>query len=165
VELSSAGGRVIGRESLAELGRRLRERGERVVFTNGCFDLLHVGHLRYLQEARALGDVLVVGVNSDRSVRALKGASRPVLPGVERAELLAGLRCVDYVTLFDEATPEALIEELRPDVHVKGGDYRVEALPEAAAVSRCGGRIVILPLVEGHSTSALVERIREAENL
>src|SRR5881628_2267392 len=136
--------KILDMEELAARAKELRAAGKKLVATNGCFDLLHVGHVRYLQAARALGDVLVVGVNSDASVQALKGLSRPVVPGVERAELLAGLRCVDYVTLFDDATPEALIEALRPAIHVKGGDYRAEELPEAAAVARAGGRVVIL---------------------
>jgi rfaE bifunctional protein nucleotidyltransferase chain/domain len=154
---------LIARADLAALGERLRKAGRKVVFTNGCFDLLHVGHLRYLRAARALGDALVIGVNTDASVRRLKGEGRPLAPEGERAELLLGLRCVDYVTLFDEATPEVVIELLRPDIHVKGGDYREEDLPEAAAVRRGGGAVRILPFTEGHSTSALVQRIREGK--
>lgn len=153
--------RLVAREDLPGLGERLRREGRRVVFTNGCFDLLHVGHARYLAAARALGDVLVVGVNSDVSVRRLKGPERPLVPERERAELLAALRCVDFVTLFDEATPEAAIAALRPDIHVKGGDYRAEELPETAVVRSCGGEVKILPFVEGRSTSALVAAIRK----
>src|SRR2546423_1864914 len=115
--------KLILRNELDSLGERLRAEGRRIVFTNGCFDLLHVGHLRYLQAARALGDVLVVGLNSDRSVRGLKGAQRPLVPEEERAELLAGIECVDYVTIFDEELPNETIAALRPHVHVKGGDY------------------------------------------
>jgi rfaE bifunctional protein nucleotidyltransferase chain/domain len=147
------------REALAGLGERLRAAGQRVVFTNGCFDLLHVGHLRYLQSARELGDVLVVGVNSDESVRRLKGPARPLVAAEERAELLAGLSCVDYVTIFSEDLPVAAIRLLRPAVHVKGGDYQREELPEAAAVREGGGEVVILPFTQGRSTSALLRRL------
>jgi D-beta-D-heptose 7-phosphate kinase/D-beta-D-heptose 1-phosphate adenosyltransferase len=130
-----------------------------VVFTNGCFDLLHVGHLRYLQEARGLGDVLVVGVNTDAGVRRLKGPARPLVPEKERAELLGGLACVDYVTLFDEPLPNEAIAALRPHVHVKGGDYRADDLPEAAVVRSYGGEVAIMALVPGRSTTDLLQRI------
>ena len=151
--------RVVPREELSQLGERLRSNNLRIVFTNGCFDLLHVGHLRYLQQARELGDLLVVGVNTDAGVRRLKGPSRPLVSEDERAELLAGLRCVDYVTLFDEATPVETIRALKPHVHVKGGDYREEDLPEAAAVREGGGEVKIMPLVPGRSTTDLVRKI------
>ena len=141
-----------------------RSRGERIVFTNGCFDILHVGHARYLAEARALGDLLVVGLNSDRSVRGLKGAGRPIVPEAERAEMLAHLESVDYVSLFDEERPDALIDSVRPHVHAKGGDYRPEDLPEAAVVRRHGGEVVVLSLVEGKSTTNLVEAIRSMDS-
>lgn len=150
---------IVSREDLPALGERLRAEGRKVVFTNGCFDLLHVGHLRYLQQARALGDVLVVGVNTDAGVRRLKGPTRPLVPEDERAELLAGLACVDYVTLFDEPTPVETIAALKPKVHAKGGDYRVEDLPEAAVVHENGGEVRIMPLVAGRSTTDLVDRI------
>jgi rfaE bifunctional protein nucleotidyltransferase chain/domain len=151
-------GQRVERKGLSELGNRLRAEGKRVVFTNGCFDLLHVGHLRYLQAARELGDALVVGLNTDASVRRLKGPARPVVSEDDRAEVLAGLRCVDYVTLFDEATPVEAIRALRPDVHVKGGDYREEDLPEAAIVREQGGRVEIIALVPGRSTTDLIRR-------
>lgn len=155
--------KLIPRNALAALGERLRSEGRRIIFTNGCFDLLHVGHLRYLQQARALGDVLVVGVNTDEGVRRLnKGPERPLVPEDERAELLAGLECVDYVTLFGEPTPEETLRALQPHVHVKGGDYRAEKLPEAALVRSYGGEVVIMPLVPGRSTSDLVRRIRNS---
>ena len=142
---------------LGEFGHRER----RVVLTNGHFDLLHVGHLRYLREAKALADILVVGLNSDASTRRLKGPGRPILPQEERAELLAALRCVDYVTIFEEDTAEELVQRLRPDVYVKGGDYaQGKALPEAKAVRAYGGEVRILALVPGRSTSALIERIQ-----
>lgn len=144
-----------------ELARRMREgQGLVWIFTNGCFDILHRGHAEYLCRARALGDRLIVGLNSDRSVRALKGPQRPWVPEEDRALLLASLECVDHVVVFDEATPEALLALLRPAVHVKGGDYAPENLPEAALVRSWGGRVEILPFLEGRSTSALVDRIR-----
>jgi rfaE bifunctional protein nucleotidyltransferase chain/domain len=133
------------------------------VFTNGCFDLLHRGHLSYLEQARALGDVLVVGVNSDSSVRGRKGPGRPVVPADDRAALVAGLACVDHVVVFGEPTPERLIRALRPDVYAKGGDYRADELPERALVEGYGGRVVIVGLVPGRSTSALVSAITQSE--
>jgi D-glycero-beta-D-manno-heptose 1-phosphate adenylyltransferase len=149
-----------------ELERRLaplRAAGGRVVFTNGCFDLLHVGHVRYLQAARRLGDALVVGVNSDRSVRGLKGEDRPIVSQEERAEILAALACVDYVTIFEEPTPERLLASVRPDVHVKGGDYREEDLPEAPLVRSWGGEVVLLPLTQGRSTTGLARKLLGAD--
>ena len=139
-----------------------RSAGRSVVFTNGCFDLLHVGHLRTLEWARAQGDLLVVGLNSDASVRRLKGRSRPIVPQDDRAELLAGFGCVDHVVIFEQDSPVELLEQLRPDVHVKGGDYRVEDLPEAAVVQRHGGRVVISGLLPGRSTTLIEERLRKA---
>jgi D-glycero-beta-D-manno-heptose 1-phosphate adenylyltransferase len=160
-------GRVVAVEGLADLGRELREQGLRVIFTNGHFDLLHVGHLRYLQAARELGDVLVVGVNDDRVTTARKGAERPILPEAERAELLAGLACVDYVAIFHEPTAEQVVASLRPDIYVKGGDYASGGtpLPEARIVERYGGQTVILPLVPGRSTSSIVQAIRSGQPL
>jgi rfaE bifunctional protein nucleotidyltransferase chain/domain len=148
-------------DELASRLRPLREGGGRVVFTNGCFDLLHVGHVRTLQQARRLGEVLIVGLNTDASVRRLKGEGRPVVPQEERAELIDALACVDYVTLFDELTPERILESLRPDIHVKGGDYRAEELPETTVVRRWGGEVVILPFTPGRSTTGLLRRLRE----
>lgn len=136
-----------------------RRQGQRIVFTNGCFDILHSGHVAFLQQARALGDVLVVGVNSDVSVRRLKGQTRPINTQADRVAVLAALEAVDYVVLFDENTPERLISQLRPDVHVKGSDYTIDRLPEARIVESYGGQVVILPLVEGKSTSAIVRKI------
>lgn len=150
----------------SELRRTVDEakaQGKTVVFTNGCFDILHIGHVRYLQDARALGDMLVVGVNSDDSVRRLKGPERPVVPEFERVEILAALECVDCVTIFTEDTPVDLIRTIRPDVHVKGGDYRPEDLPEADAVRSIGARISIVPYTstatEGRSTTSLIGKI------
>lgn len=138
--------------------RRLKAAGKTVVFTNGCFDLLHLGHARYLGKARALGDVLVVGLNSDRSVRRLKGPGRPLVPEADRAEMLAALEAVDYVTVFGEETPAALVAEILPDVIVKGGDYRPEEVAGAEKVTAAGGRVAIIPLVEGRSTTGLIAR-------
>jgi rfaE bifunctional protein nucleotidyltransferase chain/domain len=135
--------------------------GLRVVFTNGAFDLLHSGHVRYLQAARALGDLLIVGLNSDISVQAYKDPRRPIVPGAERAELLTALECVDYVVPFDEPTAEHLVAALQPDIYVKGGDYGAggKPLPEAAIVAGYGGQVRLIPMVEGRSTSALIARI------
>ncbi|MCO5177646.1 MAG: adenylyltransferase/cytidyltransferase family protein [Thermomicrobiales bacterium] len=160
-------GTIIEQRQLADLGANLRREGQRIVFTNGHFDLLHVGHLRYLQGARALGDVLVVGVNDDATTTARKGPGRPILPATDRAELLAGLTCVDYVTIFSEPTAERCVELLQPDVYIKGGDYGPGGanLPEARVVARLGGETVILPLEPGRSTSEIVAAIREGRSL
>ncbi len=131
------------------------------MFTNGVFDLLHVGHVRYLAQARQLGDVLVVGLNSDASTRRLKGETRPLVPEQERAELLLALRCVDAVVIFDEATADRTLEALKPDVYVKGGDYAASGPPEAPTVRAYGGEVRTLTLVEGRSTTDLVETIRQ----
>lgn len=163
-------GQIIPFEELDRLGERLRAEGKRVVFTNGHFDLLHVGHLRYLQAARALGDTLVVGVNDDAVTRLRKGPGRPIVPEEERAELVAGLACVDYVVIFHEETAEAAVARLRPDIYVKGGDYAIDEaeeragkqpLPEAAVVRGYGGEVRTVPLVPGRSTTDIVRRIRE----
>ena len=139
---------------------RLRAAAKTVVFTNGVFDLLHVGHLRYLQQARALGDALIVGLNSDDSVRQVKGAGRPITPEGERAEILEALACVDGVVVFGEATPHDLIAALQPDVLVKGADWAADAIVGRDIVEGRGGRVVRVPIEPGHSTTALVERIR-----
>ena len=139
---------------------RIRATGKTVVFTNGVFDLLHVGHLRYLQQARALGYALIVGVNSDRSVHANKGAGRPITPEAERAEILSALACVDVVVVFDEDTPHQIIAALQPDVLVKGADWAADAIVGRDVVEARGGRVVRVPIEAGHSTSALVVRIR-----
>jgi rfaE bifunctional protein nucleotidyltransferase chain/domain len=138
----------------------LRESGGRLVFTNGCFDLLHPGHVSYLEAARSLGDALVVGLNSDASVRRLKGSERPINPEGDRAAMLAALRAVDAVVIFDEDTPVRLLREVSPAVYVKGGDYRVEDLPEADVAREIGAEVELLPFEPGYSTTALIERIR-----
>lgn len=150
---------------LPELMKRAAERraqGQRLVLTNGCFDLLHVGHVHYLEQAATLGDLLVVAVNGDESVRALKGEGRPLNSAEDRAEVLAALGCVDFVTIFPEVRATAVIEALQPSVYVKGGDYTPESLnaEEVAALKKVGAEITTLPLVPGKSTSRLLERIR-----
>ena len=137
----------------------VRAHGKRVVFTNGCFDLLHAGHVTYLQWARDQGDALIVGLNTDESVRSLKGAPRPIVGFEERATLLDALRCVDAVVGFWERTPEVLLDGLRPDVHVKSAQYRIEDLPERIVVERAGGTILLAPHVAGHSTTDAIARI------
>jgi D-beta-D-heptose 7-phosphate kinase/D-beta-D-heptose 1-phosphate adenosyltransferase len=140
----------------------LRARGRTIVFTNGVFDLLHPGHVRYLRQARALGDALIVGINSDRSVRAIKGPSRPITPEDERAELIAALVCVDAAVIFDEDTPWQLIAALQPDVLVKGADWAEDAIVGRDLVEARGGRVVRVPIEAGYATTAIVERIRRA---
>ena len=140
---------------------RLRAVGQKLVFTNGVFDILHVGHVRYLEAARALGDALVVAINSDASVRELKGAGRPLMDEDERAEILAALRATSYVTIFDHLSPRTLIAELLPDVLVKGGDYALDEIHGREEVEAAGGRVVSLPFVEGVSTSAIIERMKK----
>jgi rfaE bifunctional protein nucleotidyltransferase chain/domain len=147
------------RKGLLKIVQDLKAKGRRIVFTNGCFDLLHIGHVRYLEEAKALGDVLVVGVNSDTSVRKLKGSKRPILPEEERVEILSGLGCVDYVTLFDEIDPLKLITFLHPDVLVKGGDWTKEQIVGKEVVERSGGEVFVIPFVKRASTSNLIETI------
>jgi D-glycero-beta-D-manno-heptose 1-phosphate adenylyltransferase len=139
--------------------RQLRSHGERIVFTNGCFDLIHPGHIRYLTEARKLGDRLVVAVNSDRSVRALKGPQRPVFPQAERAEILAALVVVDYVTFFDELTPLQLITQILPDVLVKGGDWGHDQIVGRGEVEAAGGKVISMAVAEGYSTTAIIEAV------
>jgi D-beta-D-heptose 7-phosphate kinase/D-beta-D-heptose 1-phosphate adenosyltransferase len=151
--------KIRARRGLLKIVRNLRTKGKRIVFTNGCFDLLHIGHVRYLEKAKALGDVLVVGVNSDSSVRKLKGPKRPILPEEERAGILSGLGCVDYITIFSEIDPLKLITSLRPDVLVKGGDWTKEQTVGKEVVERSGGEVVILPFVKGASTSNLIHTI------
>jgi len=142
------------------LSRKLRRAGRKIVFTNGCYVLLHAGHARYLRKARRLGDLLIVGLNSDRSVRRLKGPGRPLMPERDRAELLASLESVDYVTTFGEDTPRELIAELAPDILVKGGDYRPSEVVGRETVEGSGGKIVIIPLAEGRSTTDLIRRVK-----
>ena len=147
-------------EAILRFGREKRN-GRRIVFTNGCFDLLHPGHIGSLEQARALGDALIVGLNSDVSVRQLKGAGRPVLPERERAEILAALECVDAVVIFDDLTPREVIARLLPDVLVKGGDWPGDQIVGREEVEAAGGRVVSIPVVPGYSTTAILRKIRE----
>lgn len=137
----------------------LREAGQQVVFTNGCFDILHAGHVRYLKEARAQGDCLVLGLNSDASVRGLKGPTRPINSELDRAEVVGALKAVDYVVIFGEQTAENLIAKVRPAVYVKGGDYTLDTLPEAKIVQSYGGRVHFVKMVEGRSTTNVIKKI------
>jgi len=152
--------KIISPEQMLGERQSLRAAGKRLVFTNGVFDLLHVGHVRYLAQARALGDALVVAINSDRTVRELKGPDRPVFDQAERAEILAALRSVDYVTIFDDISPRGLIATLLPDVLVKGGDYQLDQIHGREEVEAAGGNVISLPFVEGASTSSLIERMK-----
>jgi len=155
-------GKIVSQDELVLLIAREKRNGRRVVFTNGCFDLLHPGHVRCLAEARALGDVLVVAVNSDRSVRGNKGPERPLVPQNDRAEVLAGLSSVDYVTIFDEPTPRELIARVLPGVLVKGADWSLDQVAGREEVEAAGGRVVTVPIATGYSTTNLVQRIRNA---
>jgi D-glycero-beta-D-manno-heptose 1-phosphate adenylyltransferase len=152
--------KVLSLDEAVQRVRDLKGQGKRVVFTNGCFDLIHPGHTRYLAAARALGDVLVVAVNSDRTVRLLKGPSRPVIPEAERMEMLAALHAVDYVTVFDDPTPREVIARMLPQVLVKGADWGPDAIVGREEVEGAGGTVVSMALAEGYSTSAIIEKIR-----
>ena len=155
-----ATGRVLSRSDAAAFAQRLRDAGKTVVFTNGVFDLIHPGHVRYLREARSLGDVLIVGVNADESVRRNKGEGRPVTRDDERAELVAALACVDAVTVFGEDTPAEIIRAIQPDVLVKGADWAADQIVGRETVEARGGKVVRIAVEEGHSTTALLDRIR-----
>ncbi|HVS80657.1 MAG TPA: D-glycero-beta-D-manno-heptose 1-phosphate adenylyltransferase [Pyrinomonadaceae bacterium] len=152
--------KILSKDELLAERARLRDAGQKLVFTNGVFDILHVGHVRYLEQARTLGDVLVVAINSDRTARELKDPSRPLMNENERAEILAALRAVSYVTIFDDVSPRSLITELLPDVLVKGGDYALDEIHGREEVEAAGGRVVSLPFVEGVSSSDIIERMK-----
>ncbi len=156
--------KILGRAEMAAERRRLRERGETLVFTNGCFDLLHPGHVRYLQQAKDLGDRLVVAVNGDETVRRLKGEGRPLTPLAERMEILAALASVDYVVAFEEETPFEVIEEIVPDVLVKGGDWTPDRIVGRERVEKEGGKVLSLPYAPGYSTSGILEGIVESRD-
>jgi rfaE bifunctional protein nucleotidyltransferase chain/domain len=155
--------KVLSLEQMQRERERLRSIGERLVFTNGVFDLLHVGHVRYLTQARALGDRLMVAINSDRSVRQLKGESRPIFNERERAEILAAFSMVDYVTIFDDVSPRTLIAMLLPDVLVKGGDYGLDEIHGREEVEEAGGRVISLPFVDGASTTSIIEKMKSTK--
>jgi len=152
-------GKILSREQLKKEIERLRQGGKKIAFTNGCFDILHVWHTRYLRDARKTGDVLILALNSDASVRAIKGEKRPLVPEAERADVVASLEAVDYVTIFDELTPLELIEFLQPDVIVKGGDWSEENVVGRQSVRKWGGKVVIIPETKGASTTNIVEKI------
>jgi len=154
-----ASSKILTLSSLAGVVKERQQQGEVVVFTNGVFDLLHIGHARYLAEARSLGDGLIVAVNADSSVRVNKGDLRPIVPEDDRAELIASLECVDYVILFSSKTPVPLIEQIKPLIYVKGGDYKVDDLPETPVVHSYGGKVLILSFVPGRSTSSIIQRV------
>ena len=156
--------KILRLERMHRERERLRSIGKRLVFTNGVFDLIHVGHIRYLTEARALGDCLVVAVNSDRSVRQLKGESRPIFSENERAEIIAALRMVDYVTIFDDVSPRTLIATLLPDVLVKGGDYGLDEIHGREEVEAAGGTVISLPFVDGTSTTSIIEKMKSVSD-
>ena len=151
--------KIVTRERLKEKIDHLKKEGKKIVFTNGCFDILHVGHTRYLREAKKAGDVLVLALNSDESVRSLKGDKRPLIPEAERGDVVASLESVDFVTIFNELTPLELIEYLKPDILVKGGDWAEDQVVGRASVTKWGGKVVIIPEIKGSSTTNIIEKI------
>lgn len=152
---------LIKQNELDDLLKKLKQEGKTVVTTNGCFDILHVGHVRYLEKAKSFGDILIVALNSDKSVKSIKGESRPINNELDRAEILSGLKSVDYVVLFDEDSPIDLLLQIKPDVHTKGADYTIESLPEAKGIMDAGGRIEFISFVEGKSTTSIIEKMRK----
>lgn len=153
---------LVQREDLRALIDTIHHAGKTVVTTNGCFDILHVGHIRYLEKTKTFGDYLIVLLNSDKSVKSIKGPSRPVNNEMDRAEILSALRCVDYVVLFDEDSPRNLLDEMKPDVYTKGADYTMETLPEADIMKKNGTRVEFIDFVEGKSTTKTIEKMKEA---
>ena len=154
-------GKVITRNEAKNLVLELKKQNKTTVFTNGCFDILHIGHVRYLKESARFGDILIIGLNSDSSVKRLKGESRPINNESDRAELLSELGFVDYVVVFDEDTPQNLLDEIKPDVYTKGADYTLDTLPEAKTVLKNGGRVEFINLVEGKSTTNVIKKIEQ----
>lgn len=152
---------VIDRKNIGNVVTTLKAEGKKIVFTNGCFDILHVGHVRYLNEAKALGDILILGLNSDSSVKSLKGSNRPINNESDRAEVLNALKAIDYVVIFDEKTAENIVGEVKPDIYAKGGDYSIDTLPEAKIVAEHGGKTVLLQLVDGKSSTNIINRCKE----
>ena len=152
---------LIDRMKISEIVTSLKAKGKRIVFTNGCFDILHVGHVRYLKEAKALGDILILGLNSDSSVKSLKGSNRPINNESDRAEVLSALKAIDYVVIFDEKTAENIVGEVKPDIYAKGGDYSIDTLPEAKIVAEHGGKTVLLQLVDGKSSTNIINKCKE----
>ena len=152
---------VIDRKNIGNVVTTLKAEGKKIVFTNGCFDILHVGHVRYLKEAKALGDILILGLNSDCSVKSLKGSNRPINNESDRAEVLSALKSIDYVVIFDEKTAENIVGEVKPDIYAKGGDYSIDTLPEAKIVAEHGGKTVLLQLVDGKSSTNIINKCKE----
>ena len=152
--------KLIKNDELNEFLTILKKENKKIVFTNGCFDILHAGHVRYLKESKKFGDILIVGLNSDASVRLLKGEGRPINNESDRAEVLAGLEAVNYVVIFNEASPVKLLEIIKPDIYTKGADYTIETLPEAKTVIKNGGEIKFIKLVEGKSTTKIIDKIK-----
>ena len=152
--------KLIEKENLNNIIKKLESENKKIVFTNGCFDILHAGHVRYLKESKKFGDILIVGLNSDVSVKKIKGESRPINPEMDRAEVLAGLEAVNYIVLFDETSPVKLLEEIKPDIYTKGADYTVETLPEAKTVLSYGGKIEFIKFLEGRSTTKIIDKIK-----
>lgn len=150
---------LIDRKKIVETCNDIRSGGKKIVFTNGCFDILHAGHVRYLTAAKSFGDILIVGLNSDESVKVLKGANRPINNEEDRAEVLLGLKAVDYVVIFGERTAEKLVAQVKPDIYVKGADYTIDKIPEAKIVQSYGGRVELVQFVAGHSTTNIIEAI------
>jgi rfaE bifunctional protein nucleotidyltransferase chain/domain len=153
--------KIIDSHQIKNIAEQLKADGKTIVFTNGCFDILHVGHVRYLQAARELGDCLILGLNSDQSVRALKGPTRPINNQADRAEVLSALSAVDYVVIFEEPTAEKLILQIKPAIYVKGGDYNIKDLPESSIVSQYGGQTTLIPEVPGKSSSNIIKKIQK----
>jgi rfaE bifunctional protein nucleotidyltransferase chain/domain len=154
-------GQILRRDKVADFVRNLQKSGKTVVTTNGCFDILHVGHVRYLQKTKSFADYSIVLLNSDKSVRAIKGPSRPINNEQDRAEILCALSCVDYVVMFDENSPAALLDEIKPDVYTKGADYTMETLPEADIMRKNNIRVEFITFVEGKSTTSTIERMKQ----
>jgi D-glycero-beta-D-manno-heptose 1-phosphate adenylyltransferase len=152
-------GQVVELGQLLDIVKNLKKENKTIVTTNGCFDIIHVGHVRYLKQAKDLGDVLIIALNSDYSVKRLKGPTRPINSENDRAEVLSSLCCVDYVVIFNEDTPAELLSKIKPDIHVKGGDYDINTLPEAPVIKKAGGKIVFIPFVEGKSTTNIINNI------
>lgn len=152
--------KLIEKENLDNIIKKLKSENKKIVFTNGCFDILHAGHVRYLKESKKFGDILIVGLNSDVSVKKIKGESRPINPEMDRAEVLAGLEAVSYIVLFDETSPVKLLEEIKPDIYTKGADYTVETLSEAKTVLSYGGKIEFIKFLEGRSTTKIIDKIK-----
>jgi len=152
---------ILNKEEAKNITENLKQKGKKIVFTNGCFDILHVGHTRYLKESAKQGDILIVGLNSDSSVKKLKGDTRPINNESDRAELLCELKFVDYVVIFDENTPEKLLDELKPNIYTKGADYTLETLPEAKTVIKNGGEVKFINLIQGKSTTNVIKKIEK----